>query len=72
MIDGNNKKVVFHVEMEITTYLPPELDTDETTEWFARFLAELTVDLPEDTPEKLYFLTRILNAECTEYGKALK
>lgn len=71
-INGNDKKVRFKVEFEITSFVPPELDTDETQDWFCKFLSELSIDLPEDTPDQLYFMTRVMHAECTEWGEAKK
>jgi hypothetical protein len=64
-MDG--KEIVFHVNMEIRLNATSG-DIDDG--FLQEFMEELTIDIPENTPDDVYFMTRVIDAKCIKFGKA--
>jgi hypothetical protein len=61
------KKVVLKVEMTITVFAG---SGDVEDDFIVSLIDGLSIDPPEDTPDDVYFMTKVESARCIQFGEA--
>lgn len=59
------KEVVLKVEMTITIFAD---SGDIEDDFIIDLIDELAIDIPENTPEDVYFMTKVDKATCVQFG----